>query len=325
MSYNNFVFKFNSNKEAYPAFERSKFDEVIDLIHDTNGKEICYNGWRLPSTQPKKDDCGDWKFKGCLDVKAHKNSEFKGKVFVKTFQKCCFRASCELCVKKWAGRESNKATRRIEKYFKLSGKPPKHIVVSVPNWLHNLDHKTMKKEAYRILKKVGAIGGAMIFHPYRFNKELKIWHYSPHFHILGFGWVDGTDELYHKEGWVVKNLGLRKSVFYTFLYQLSHCGIKEKTHSVVWFGDLSYSKLKMEKEPETDVCPICNAKLRPLYYCGLLGAPPPETECEIFVNPEGWYVLENKPILLKPITKEELEKKRIANYLYYSNTGVCFN
>jgi hypothetical protein len=81
----------------------------------------------------------------------------------------------------------------------------------------------------------------------------------------------------------------------------------------------------MEKEPDTDICPICNAKLRPLYYCGLLGAPPPECECEIFVDPEGWYVLENKPRIFKQGEKSLLEKLHIKvnAELYYANRGVC--
>jgi len=314
-------------QKAYPAFERSKFDGIMETIQATNGKEISHHGWKLPATQPPKEDCGKWKFKGCLDVKAHGNSEFKNKIFVKTFQKSCFRACCELCVKKWAGREANKATRRIEKYAKLSKKPAKHIIVSVPSWQYNLDHKSMKKEAYRILRTVGAIGGAMIFHPFRFSQSEQAWIYSPHFHIVGFGWIGDTQELYDKEGWVVKNKGLRNTVFGTFLYLLSHCGIKERTHSLVWFGDLSYSKLKMEKEPETDICPICNAKLRPIYYYGLLGAPPPECECEIFLDPEGWHLLENKPRVIDHIEKTFSEKyhERINYELYYANRGVAFN
>ena len=185
----------------------------------------------------------------------------------------------------------------------------------------------MKKELYRILKRVGAIGGASIFHPYRFNEIEQLWFYSPHFHIVGFGWIDGTQELYNKEGWIVKNKGIRESVFGTLHYQLSHCGIKKGVHSLVWFGDLSYSKLKMEKEPETNVCPICNAKLRPVYYYGLLGAPPPECECEIFVDPEGWHVLENKPMILKHQEKSFSEKLRIKSNreLFSANKGVCFN
>jgi hypothetical protein len=241
MLYKKSAFKLNEKQETYPAFKRSKFDEMIDLIHMTNGNEIFHNGWKLPSIELPREDCGKWKFKGCLDVKAHEKSDFKGKVFIKTFQKCCFRASCEICVKKWAGRDANKATRRIEKYSNLSKKPAKHIIVSVPNWHYNLDYKSMKKEVYRILKKVGAIGGTMIFHPFRFNDIMQLWYYSPHFHILGFGWIDSTRELYNNEGWIVKNKGLRNSIFGTLLYQLSHCGIKERTHSLVWFGDLSYS------------------------------------------------------------------------------------
>ena len=315
----------NSQLETYPAFERSKFDETIELIQTTNGREISYDGWKLPATEPKKEDCGKWSFNGCLNVDAHKHSEFKGKIFVKTFQKSCFRASCELCVRKWAGREADKAKKRIEKYASLSKKPPKHIVVSVPFWHYHLDYKEQKRIAYRISKEVGVLGGAMIFHPFRFNKESREWYYSPHFHIVGFGWIKDTKELYNKEGWIVKNKGVREYVFGTVHYLLSHCGIKKRNHSLVWFGDLSYSKLKMEKEPETNVCPVCNAKLRPIYYYGLLRAPPPETECEIFVDPEGWHVLENKPRPLKPITKEELEKKRVARDLYYANNGVCLN
>ncbi len=310
---------------TYPAFERSKFDETIELIHTTNGKEISYDGWKLPSTEPKKDDCGKWKFKGCLNVEAHKNSEFKGKVFVKTFQKSCFRSSCELCVKKWSGREANKATKRIEKYSELSKKPAKHIIVSVPSWYYHLAYKELKKIVYRVLKKVGAQGGAMIFHPFRFNQLEQFWFYAPHFHVMGFGWLEGIKELYNSEGWIVKNKGLRESIFGTFHYLLSHCGIKKSTHSLVWFGDLSYGKLKMEKDPESNICPLCSAKLRPIYYYGLLGAPPPEQECEVFLDPDGWHVLENNPRLLEPITKNELEKKRIAKYLYYTNKGVCLN
>jgi hypothetical protein len=185
----------------------------------------------------------------------------------------------------------------------------------------------MKKEVYRILKEVGAIGGASIFHPFRYNVIELMWFYSPHFHIVGFGWIDGTQELYNKEGWIVKNKGIRESVFGTFHYQLSHCGIKKGVHSLVWFGDLSYSKLKMEKEPETNVCPICNAKLRPIYYYGLLGAPPPECECEIFVDPEGWHVLEPKPMVTTRTQRSFVDRynEKVNFELYSANKGVCYN
>ena len=67
---------------------------------------ITHDGWTLPSTKPKGVSCGEWSHKGCLDVHAHRHSEWKGMVFVKTYRKSCFKPSCELCVKKWAGRGS---------------------------------------------------------------------------------------------------------------------------------------------------------------------------------------------------------------------------
>jgi len=103
---------------TYPASKRS---EIFEQMHEsTNWYTIEYDGWHLPATKDAHDWCGNWSTMGCLDVKAHKNTEAHGKGFVKTFQRSCYRADCETCFKKWMARESNKSTRRIEKYEKGS-------------------------------------------------------------------------------------------------------------------------------------------------------------------------------------------------------------
>ena len=297
---------------TYPASKRS---EIFEQMHEAqNWLTIEHDGWHLPATKEPKDDCGKWLTKGCLNVPAHKNTEFPGKVFIKTFQKSCYRASCEICYKKWMARESNKATRRIEKYEKLSKKPAKHIVISVPSWKHFIQIKEMRKEAYKILKSVSAIGGSLIFHPFRYNRDHKQWYYAPHFHCIGFGWISNTDKIYNKHGWIVKNKGTRDSVFATFYYQLSHAGTKHGYHSVTWFGDLSYSKLKVEEDPNPDVCPLCSAKLRPIYYYGLYeNVPPPEMAVEMYLDPEGWHILEPKPFF---------KESKNCDYNYYSISSV---
>jgi len=279
---------------TYPASKRS---EIFDQIHESsNWYTIEQDGWHLPATKDSRDDCGKWLTKGCLDVPAHAKTEHKGKVFIKTFQKSCYRADCEVCFKKWMARESNKAARRIEKYEKLSHQPAKHIVVSVPSWFYYYGVKELRKEAYRILKQVNCIGGTLIFHPFRYHKDSKSWYYSPHFHVIGFGWIVKAEELYRKGGWIVKNKGVRDSIFATFYYQLSHAGVKKGFHTLTWFGDLSYSKLKVEKEPDSSLCPLCSAKLRLVFHYGLFGGiPPPETEIEAFVDPEGWHIVEINP------------------------------
>jgi len=278
---------------TYPVSKRS---EIFDQLHESsNWYTIEQDGWHLPATKEQREDCGKWLTKGCLDVFAHKNTEYSGKVFIKTFQKSCYRADCEVCFKKWMAREANKATRRIEKYEELSKQLAKHIVISVPSWLHYKPVKELRKESYRILKLVNCKGGTLIFHPFRYHKDTNSWYFSPHFHVIGFGWITNVEEIYRKGGWIVKNKGVRDSVFATFYYQLSHAGVKKGVHTLTWFGDLSYSKLKIEKEPNVDVCPLCSAKLRPVFHYGLFGGvPPPETLIEMYVEPEGWRVLESK-------------------------------
>ena len=114
------------------------------------------------------------------------------------------------------------------------------------------------------------------------------WYYSPHFHILGFGWINDTAENYKKNGWLVKNLGQRDSTFATFWYQLSHAGIKSHNHALTWFGDLSYSKLKVpDNEEDEDLCPYCNEKIREL-FCLDNYWKPPDIECELAVNISHW-------------------------------------
>jgi len=289
------------NLQMYPASKRS---EIFDVMHESqNWYTIQQDGWHLPGTKDAREDCGKWFTKGCLNVSAHNGTEYPGKVYIKSFQKSCYRGGCEVCYKKWMARDSNKATRRIEVYEKKSTESAKHIIVSPPSWIYHKPVRELRKEAYKVLKKVGAIGGALIYHPFRYDKDFRRWYFSPHFHIVGFGWISNTAEIYHKDGWIVKNKGLRDSTFATFYYQLSHAGIKRGYHTVTWFGDLSYSKLKVEEDPNPDECPLCRAKLRLVFHYGLFGwVPPPEVEGEFYVDPEGWRIVEINPYYFQPIS-----------------------
>ncbi len=322
----------NQTTITYPASKRSnEKSPIFEQMHNSiNWFSIQEDDWHLPATKEPHVWCGHWSTVGCLNVKAHENTEAKGKGFVKRFQRSCYRADCETCFKKWLARESNKATRRIEKYEKLSGKNAKHIIISVPSWLYYKPKKELAKQSYKILKDVGCIGGTTIFHPFRkhvvyVNNEIKFeWYYSPHFHVIGFGWIEKTTENYYKNGWVVKNKGFRDSTFATFYYQLSHAGIKKHNHTLVWFGSLSYSKLKVEKEDvERNMCPYCSAKLRHVEPYGLFAIKPPDVEIELLVDLEGWRYVEHKIKPRQPITKEECYEYRINKELFIANKGIC--
>ena len=165
---------------TYPAFKRSERSLIKQGL---NQDEIEYDGWHLPGQREKRDFCGDWSFMGCLNHEKHLN----GQIFLKPFQKSCFRADCEKCCFKWLGREASKSFKRMKKYEKQSKKIAKHIIVSVPVWDWYKPKKEISKKIYKILKEVKGDSGLVIFHPFRLNKKTELWFYSPHFHVLGFG------------------------------------------------------------------------------------------------------------------------------------------
>ena len=268
--------------------------ELDDYHLLTNWQTTEHNSWRLPATKEPHYWCGMWNTKGCLHTKDH--STHDNKIYVKRYQRSCFRSSCKVCWEKWIGRASNVATRKIEKFSKREKRQPIHIVLSISDWDYELDYKKMKQKARKILKEIKVVGGSIMFHPFRFNKRLRCWYYSPHFHVVCFGFLPkgSLAETYHQNGWFVKYLGVRKSVFVTFYYILSHCGIRYRTRAVTWFGDLSYSKLEKEILPENNNCPLCGVKLVEIYYNGLDPPVPIDGFFEGFVDSAGWYSVETR-------------------------------
>lgn len=255
----------------------------------TNWKTAEHDGWSLPAAKEPHYWCGQWNTKGCTRIEDHLSHD--GKIYALRYQLSCFRPSCKTCWKKWIGRQSNVATRKIERYQKKSKLSPIHIVLSVSEWDYDLDFNKMKQKARKILREISVRGGSLIFHPFRFNKNIRCWYYSPHFHLVCFGFIPKGSlvESYHQNRWFVKYLGTRKSVFATFYYLLSHCGIKHKKRAITWIGDLSYSKLEKEIFPHKGKCPLCGRKLVEIYYDGWDPPIPQDSFFEGFIDSEGWY------------------------------------
>ena len=163
----------------------------------------------------------------------------------------------------------------------------KHVVVSPPKWLQHKPIEFLRKEARKIAKHAGIEGGLDIVHPFR--QKSKQWYLSPHFHYLAFGWVSTTDEIFQKSGWLVKNIGIRENPIGIIMYLLSHAGVKKRRHSITWFGDLSYCKLKIEKPDFHIKCPQCNAVFQRLicFVDGRVAKPPP-IKMELSDKPDGW-------------------------------------
>jgi len=251
--------------------------------------------WQLPGKGAKYDDCGDWRYRGCLNLGEHTGSSLdgetrEGKYYVEWYHRSCYRASCPICYEKWAGLEASKIEHRL-KYFWKWGKVL-HITISPSEKdLLKLSFAKLKAKLYRTARLRGIKGGVVIWHPFRENED-GTWRVSGHFHILGFGWVRNVKQGYESDGWLVKNIQDGKeerSVFRTAMYQLSHCGISKTNRPVAWFGVCS-SKIKVpEMEEEKHMCPSCGLELVQLRYFGLEDALPNREEIKsAWLYPGDW-------------------------------------
>lgn len=219
-------------------------------------------------------------------------SRHAGKVFVRKVHHFCNKPSCPVCFKSgWAVREAGNIEARLLEVAKRFG-AVEHIVCSVPVADYDLDFKVLRKKAIKVLKSRGIFGGVLIFHGFRYNLE-KHWFWSPHWHVLGIvfggygkcrgcarkwnclsgcgGFDDRAYRLFLKDGYFVKVLGERKTIFGTAWYQLNHSSYRngvERFHISTWFGVASYRKMKVKAEKRLDLCPICKHDLVWIDYFG---------------------------------------------------------
>ena len=226
--------------------------------------------FKMVGTGESKEYCGVFVTEGCANYNEHPNEMAYGQ----RRRFACKRAECPTCWDSWLVREASRVTERIEKFRMLSERngfrscKPIHVIVSPPKWKCNVSWTELKKESRKMVKRAGIIGAVSMFHAMRLKD--KTWFYSPHFHLIGYGWVVNTKKISSEDGWVIKNKGIRKSsteVYSTVAYLLSHTSIAKGVHSVTWFGDLSYrSKYALELkrdvvESESDKCPYCSQYL----------------------------------------------------------------
>lgn len=232
--------------------------------------------WHLPGQGENYYTCGSVHYQGCLDTQHHLhtiNPKHRGKAYIKIVKFNCGRAQCPICSRTWMVETTKNIEHRI-----LEGRPerfwnPIHVTVSLPvsEWERFKEHREygkIRRKAARIAKKAGMDGFVLIPHPYRQNKRTKLWRFSPHFHLMGYGWIKDTKEIYDKTGWIVQNHRIRKSVGATAYYQLSHAGVRNGRHTLSWCGSLAWNKLTIPKiRKERQLCPLCGAPtLKVIYY-----------------------------------------------------------
>ncbi len=166
---------------------------------------------------------------------------------------------------------------------------PSHVLESIKYddvfWTYS------KQKQNRILKEIrkiaGLEAGCEITHLWRFKKGKTDPYYSPHNHLIAYGWLGNGKEIHDI---VMKKYGInilykkiatlhtRQDVFFVTNYLLSHVAVKNNKHSLRWFGELSYRKISISKLnhfkdqefldeddsiEKSKSCEICQEKLYP--------------------------------------------------------------
>jgi hypothetical protein len=275
--------------KLYPALTQSNFENpsnfenyvksarATKVIVDEQGKihrgktywnHACFDGFVLPAQGQAKPYCKKWISWGCNNAKQHP----KGMHYAEHEQKTCKTSHCPKCHVSWINRQASRTTKRLVKFLENKNYNFRHIILSPPpERAKHMSYDELKKWLAFACNVANIKTHAIFFHPFRFHDKEKIQPYdSPHFHLLVYGKITNTIEFYNKtrdkdgDSWLIKNKGDLKrdiDIFNCVRYLLSHAGVRKGTQVVRYLGDISYRKLKVEKEPQNHHCPYCNLPL----------------------------------------------------------------
>jgi hypothetical protein len=265
---------------------------------ESAGDEIA---WVLPGHGTSRVSCGKWVSRG------HRSG---GEVHYKTERWYCGRFDCPVCFRQgWVSREASRIEDRVKLGMLKSRRSRAiHVVVAPPSPLWHYSrtlsgYRTLRELAYRQAKARGLDGGVWVFHEKRLgdrwaNSRGGLCALGPHFHVIGDGWITpGPEGRDWTEGtdWVVRNLGVRVSVFDTAYYLLTHApraarpgispydNLTRVVQTVTWAGSMAYGRLKapepLAEGVPVEFCAVCRRLLPKTAWFGLVweGSGPPPT------------------------------------------------
>ena len=233
----------------------------VDFVGDVMLPAHAYKG---------KKSCGEWQFKACLNHDRHVD----GCSYCRKTEFHCNSIDCNTCFEHTIRRQARAISDRLTSFANLK-KNRKiymeenrvrillHNTISPPDFEHYKfktkdGRKELKKTLRKIEKLLGVDGGVTIAHPYRFTDDLKSAYFSPHYHQIVTGWIDGdiVKRIHEEYGWVVKqisNFDSDKQCYNVVKYLLSHEASYQKDplsrsseQSYSWFGECQNRKFKVE-------------------------------------------------------------------------------
>ena len=241
-------------KEQLSILEVLQSHPIIDLVRTIHAEqlerypaisgdyeyspEIPYMCWSLPgrdNSSVKRGSCGINRSKDAVIISCCNDR----KDYTKLAGMHCWRLACTNCISSEAIRRGSEAEGRIYALHDIgvrkngTAEEPVHIVLSPPQeWAlqqiqHPESYRKMYDKALKLLKRHGIHSGAAVFHPWRLDDDCKNWRAGPHFHIIGYGWLDSVG-LYNRTKWIAEKIHPNeplRSVRLTMSYLLTHAGL----------------------------------------------------------------------------------------------------
>jgi len=241
----------------------------------------------------------------CKDVEAHKGVvkdgvDYTDTIAVRHKHLWCKNSGCFVCfIRGWSVRGARFIEGRLDLAVQRGFGEVLHMVVSAPEKDYGLSEKALRQKCRLALAVRGIVGGAMLFHGYRIARGRKVLTWGVHYHSMAFlhggydrcrncedrvcegygneGKCDGfeavTRQEFKKDGYIVKVLPKRKTVFGTAWYQLHHSTVRlgiKRFHVVTWFGRCGYNNFKSAGlKPKSEVtCFICGGEMTKHFYMG---------------------------------------------------------
>ena len=287
-----------TNCVSYIAESKKKSDEQSPLF-ESPLKNIL-NFFMVGKGEKKesreyKDKYGEWRTApGCGDyipVYMCENPECRKPHYIKHR---CLRKACPDCYQMWLAQTINAVEARLFSKIARSKHEGKRLVSIVLSPRHQEtvyskeELNKLIREGYAYIKGKGALGGVMIFHPFRATKEakrlsraanMKVWkwirkqevpwvwyRYSPHLHLVCY--VNYLKPPKKNEKWIYKMKTDKKGKVIDLMqkskgradlrglsgYLLTHTGDlpREDDHSVFdsvrWFGSCGFNQFKTTEE-----------------------------------------------------------------------------
>lgn len=214
---------------------------------------------RMMGQGEKGKNCGD----EVLYICPHCAKEYK-------INSKCVQRDCPDCAPDWAMKEARIMRARVHDL----GKRLHHVVISFKESIDDVDDvRRLRKRCYRVLRKAGADGGLVVFHPYRESVSGRYDKWSPHFHAIVSGrWLERADCIPDvKRGeCVVKRIGRVDYALERFYYLLHHAGFADNFEVLAWWGCMARNHgqgpgelAERHGDGARRICPECGTELEP--------------------------------------------------------------